>query len=156
VTLEDIEMNHSDTASEINNDNAAINSDILSKLTGQMERNRYPFRQAHFENTKVKFIEEGIADEPAFVEYTISKDCPFEVNKIKNDGVDDIFLVIPGTSTCEILKVSNDTLTLAGFNVSSNNDYHIIYKKQNKNIECSDGFRRSNSRWLINLQPPWW
>ena len=130
VTLEDIEVNESDTAREINNDNAVINSDsIIKKLKGKWKENEYPFREVHFENTKVKFIEEGVAAESAFREYTISKDCPFEVNNIKNAGGDDIFLVIAETSTCEIINVSNDTLTLNGFNVSSNSDYHIIYKR---------------------------
>ncbi len=31
--------------------------------------------------------------------------------------------------SCEILKVSNNTLTLSGFNVSNGHDYKIVYSK---------------------------
>ena len=115
---------------QINNDLNTINTNnIIQNLQGKWKETEYPFRQVHFVNNTVKFIEEGIADELAFVEYTISKDCPFEVNNLKNAGDDDIFLVMAEAGTCEILKVSNDTLTLSGFNVSSKSDYQIIYKK---------------------------
>lgn len=130
VTLEDIEINEADTTREMNSEISAIEREnIIENLQGKWKETEYPFREAHFVNTTVKFIEEGVAEEPAFREYTISKDCPFEVNNIKNAGDDDIFIIIPGTSTCEIINVSGDTLTLTGFNVSSNSDYHIIYKK---------------------------
>lgn len=130
VTLEDIEVNESDTAREINNDNAAINSDsIIKNLQGKWKETEYPFREVHFENTKVKFNEEGVAEETVFRKYSISKDCPFEVNNLKNAGEDDIFLVMEEARTCEIIKVTDSTLTLSGFNVSSNSDYNIVYKK---------------------------
>ena len=130
VILQDIEINEADASRKINNEISAIDREsIIENLQGKWKEIEYPFREAHFENTTVKFIEEGVAGEPAFREFTISKDCPFDVNNIKNAGDDDIFLIIPGTSTCEIINVSKDTLTLSGFNVSSNIDYHIIYKK---------------------------
>jgi len=130
VTLEDIEVNELDTAREINNDNAAINSDsIIKNLQGKWKETEYSFREVHFENTKVKFNEEGVAEETVFRKYSISKDCPFEVNNLKNAGEDDIFLVMEEARTCEIIKVTDSTLTLSGFNVSSNSDYNIVYKK---------------------------
>ena|SRR5690606_6652698 len=130
VTIEDIEVNESDTAREINNDNAAINSDsIIKNLQGKWKETEYSFREVHFENTKVKFNEEGVAEETVFRKYSISKDCPFEVNNLKNAGEDDIFLVMEEARTCEIIKVTDSTLTLSGFNVSSNSDYNIVYKK---------------------------
>ena len=130
VILKDIEINEADTSRVMTNEISPVDRDnIIESIQGKWKETEYPFREAHFENTTVKFIEEGVAEEPAFLEYNISKECPFQVNNIKNAGADDIFLVIAETSTCEILKVTVNTLTLSGFNVSSNDDYHIIYKK---------------------------
>ena len=130
VTLEDIEINDADTAGEMSNELSAFEREtIIENLQGKWKETEYPFREVHFEKATVKFIEEGVAEEPAFQEYSISKDCPFEVNNIKNATANDIFLVMSDAGTCEIINVSNDTLKLSGFNVSSNSDYHIIYKK---------------------------
>ncbi len=130
VTLEGIEINDADTTREMTNEISANKREsIIQNLQGKWKETEYPFRDAHFENSTVKFIEEGVAEEPVFQEYAISKECPLEVNNIKNVSVDDIFLVITETGICEILKVSNDTLILSGFNVSSNSDYQIVYKK---------------------------
>ena len=130
AAVDDKEPGNAEIPGQINNDINTINSNnIIQNLQGKWKELEYPFRQAHFVNNTVKFIEEGIADEPAFVEYTISKNCPLQVNNLKNAGEDDIFLVMAEAGTCEILKVSNDTLTLSGFNVSSKSDYQIIYKK---------------------------
>lgn len=130
VILQDIETNEADASRKMNNEISAIDREtIIENLQGKWKETEYPFREAHFENTTVKFIEEGVAEEPAFLKYTISKECPFEVNNIKNASGDDLFLVMADASTCEILNVSGDTLTLSGFNVSSESDYNIIYKK---------------------------
>ena len=130
VVVKDNEPGNAEIPGQINNDLNTINTNnIIQNLQGKWKETEYPFRQVHFVNNTVKFIEEGIADEPAYVEYTISKNCPLQVNNLKNAGEDDIFLVMAEAGTCEILKVSNDTLTLSGFNVSSKSDYQIIYKK---------------------------
>lgn len=130
AAVDDKEPGNAEIPGQINNDLNTINTNnIIQNLQGKWKETEYPFREAHFDNTTVKFIEEGIADEPAYVEFTISKECPFKVNNKKNAGDDDIFLLMAEARTCEILKVSNDTLTLSGFNVSSNRDYQIMYKK---------------------------
>ena len=130
AAVDDKEPGNAEIPGQINNDLNTINTNnIIQNLQGKWKETEYPFRQVHFVNNTVKFIEEGVAEEPAFQEYTISRDCPFEVNNLKNAGEDDIFLVMAEAGTCEIVKVSNDTLTLSGFNVSSNRDYQIMYKK---------------------------
>lgn len=72
---------------------------------------------------------EGVAGGTNVRGIYLSKECPFQVNNIKIGSADDIFLVMSKAGTCEIINVSNDTLNLSGFNVFSNSDYHIIYKK---------------------------
>ena len=47
----------------------------------------------------------------------------------KNATADDIFLVLSEAGTCEIINLTDNTLTLGGFNASSNSDYQIVYKK---------------------------
>lgn len=102
---------------------------IIKQLQGKWKESEYPFRIAHFKGTTVKFIEEGTETEPIFREFKISKNCSFDVNNLKNAHSEDVFLVIVEAKSCEILKVSNNTLTLSGFNVSDNHDYKIVYSK---------------------------
>ena len=102
---------------------------IIKKLQGKWKESEYPFRMAHFKNTTVEFIEEGTDTEPTFREFKISKHCPFVVNNLKNVQSGDIFLITVEAKACEILKVSDTTLTLSGFNVSSGHDYNIVYNK---------------------------
>jgi PBP1b-binding outer membrane lipoprotein LpoB len=102
---------------------------MINKLQGKWKESEYPFRAAHFINTTVKFNEEGAEREPTFREFKISKNCPFEVNNIKNAQSEDVFLVIIEAKSCEILKVSNTTLTLSGFNISNGQDYKLVYSK---------------------------
>jgi hypothetical protein len=124
-----VEKTNADSSPKMNNDPAIDTDSIVNVLQGKWKETEYPYRLAHFENTTVKFVEEGVAEEPTFKEYTISNHCPFEVNNIKNAGAKELFLIMPGAKTCEILKLSGDTLLLNGFNVSTNSDYNIIYKK---------------------------
>lgn len=124
------ELNNKGASQEKKSVTAIIDSaGIINKLQGKWKESEYPFREAHFKNTTVKFIEEGTEKEPAFREFKISKNCPFDVNNIKNAQSEDIFLVMAEAKSCEILKVSNGTLTLSGFNVSNGNDYKIVYSK---------------------------
>ena len=129
VVVKDVVLEDTETTTEINIDVSANRDSIIKNLQGKWRESEYPYRVAHFENTTVKFIEEGVVEEPTFREYTISNECPFQVNNIKNAGDDDIFLVIAEARTCEIIKVSDSTLTLSGFNISSNSNYSIVYKK---------------------------
>lgn len=130
ANTENIDIKNADIASQINNDISAIERDSIIKiLKGKWKETEYPFRLAHFEKATVKFIEEGVAAEPTFKTYNISRNCPYQVNNIKNAAAKEIFLVMVPDSTCEILKIYNDTLTLSGFNVSTNSNYQIIYKK---------------------------
>lgn len=125
-----IELDSNKTSQKRNNVTTTFDSaSIVNKLQGKWKESEYPFRVAHFKNTTVKFNEEGIEKEPAFREFKISKDCPFDVNNIKNAQSEDIFLVMAEAKSCEILKVSNNTLTLSGFNASNGNDYKIVYSK---------------------------
>ena len=128
-TEKNVEKTNADSSSKMNN-NPTIDMDrIVNVLQGKWKETEYPYRLAHFENTTVKFVDEGVAEEPTFKEYTISNHCPFEVNNIKNPGANELFLIMPGAKTCESLKLSGDTLILNGFNVTTNSDYNIIYKK---------------------------
>lgn len=124
----EVKTKNSTTASS--SGKSAINRDSISHLLqGKWREAEYPFRLAQFENNQVKFIEEGIAASPAFKEYNISNECPFEVNNISNAGPNDHFLVIPGEGRCEILTLANDTLILGGFSTNTNTGYQIIYQR---------------------------
>ncbi len=128
--VKDPGLKSKDTTAEMKNEVTTKEHDlIIKKLQGNWKETEYPFRTAQFKNTTVKFTEEGVAAEPAFREFRISQDCPFKVNNIKNARTNDLFLVMAEAGTCEILMVSNDTLTLSGFNESSNSEYKIIYSK---------------------------
>lgn len=111
--------------SEVSIDTASI----IQKLQGEWKETVYPFRRAHFQESKVKFTEEGIAEQPSFREYKISDKCTFEVNNTKNAKPSDIFLVLVETKACEILNISKDTLILSGFSANTNTDYKIIYQR---------------------------
>ena len=102
---------------------------MMKELQGEWKEIQYPFRVAHFKDTTVKFIEEGVIAPPAFKEFKLSQHCPFEVNNLKNAKPSAIFLVMPEAKTCDIITVANDTLALSGFNVSSNENYRIVYTK---------------------------
>ena len=106
---------------------------IVKGLPGEWKEVEYPFRRAHFKRSEVKFIEEGIVEEPAYQEYKISATCPFDVNNIKTASAGDLFLVMSSSRTCEIIKVAGDSLTLTGFNASSNSNYSIVYKRVGRN-----------------------
>lgn len=118
------------TAPQTKNQTKTIDTDsIIAKLQGAWKEPEYPFRVAHFKDTTVKFIEEGVIEPPAFKEFKISRHCSFRVNNLKNAKPADVFLVLPEAKACDIITVSNDTLTLSGFNVSSNENYRIVYAK---------------------------
>ena len=125
-------ITNTDTSLEINkNETVTDSNQIIENLQGEWKEPEYPFRRAQFKNTRVKFIEEGLEEEPAFKEYKILKECPYEVNNIKNANPDDVFLVMIKDKTCEIIKISNDNLTLSGYSSNTNNNYKIVYKKMN-------------------------
>lgn len=118
------------TSQKHENDSSTIDREaIISRLQGKWREPEYPFGVALYKDTLVKFIEEGVVEEPRFREYEISKECPFEVNNIKNVRPDDIILVVAEAGTCEKLQISNDTLTLSGFNMHTGREYDRIYKK---------------------------
>jgi len=124
------ERANKEASQENKNVNDVIDSaGIVSKLQGKWKESEYPFRVAHFKNETVKFIEEGTEKDPAFREFKVSNHCPFEVNNIKNAQAEDVFLIMSEAKSCEILKISNNTLTLSGFNISSGEDYKIVYRK---------------------------
>lgn len=100
---------------------------IIRELQGNWRETEYPFRMAEFKDSRVKFIEEGIVEEPRFQEYKISGNCPLEVNNIKNTGPEGLILVLIENKRCEKLKVITDTLTLSGFNANTGAEYHIVY-----------------------------
>lgn len=113
-------------------DSLIINSDsIINKLQGEWKEIEYPFRHVHFKDTMVKFTEEGVVEAPTFKAFNISNICPFKVNNIKNTTTNDIFLVMNACETCDILKVSNDTLILSGYSTNTQADYNIIYTRVN-------------------------
>lgn len=101
---------------------------IIENLQGKWKETEYPYRTAEFKNATVKFIEEGIVEEPKFQTFEIVAQCPFSVNNIKNIKPGEAILALPETQRCEKLKISNDSLILSGFSTNSNEDYTIIYK----------------------------
>lgn len=127
------EINTTETSQDLENEISTGDREvIIKKLQGDWKEPEYPFRVAQFNDTLVKFIEEGVVEEPEFQEYKISTACPFEVNNIKNVAPDDIILVLVEAGTCEKLQVSNNTLILSGFSVNTGSEYRIVYKKWNK------------------------
>ena len=100
---------------------------IVHALQGVWKETGYPFRTAEFKDAAVKFIEEGVAEKPEFKTFTVSGRCPYTVNNIRDVRSNDLFLVLTGDERCEKLKISGDTLSLSGFNVSSNRNYNIVY-----------------------------
>ena len=101
---------------------------IIENLQGKWKETEYPYRTAEFKNATVKFIEEGIVEEPKFQTFEIVSQCPFSVNNIKNVKPGEAILALPETQRCEKLKISNDSLILSGFSTNSNENYSIIYK----------------------------
>lgn len=104
-------------------------SKIINQLQGKWKEIEYPFRTAVFVQSTVKFVEEGIVDEPKFENFELSKTCPFNNNNMIDIKPNDIILTLLESNRCEKLRVSNDTLTLTGFSTNTNEDYFIIYKK---------------------------
>ena len=101
----------------------------IMSLQGKWREPKYPFRQVHFRESTVKFIEEGVAEAPAFRKFRIAKECPFEVNNLKNLGPEDKVLVLEEAGACEKFEVSEDLLILSGHNVSTGRDYDIVYER---------------------------
>lgn len=127
---ENSELNTTETSQKLKSEPSKIDwNAIVRDLQGNWKEQEYPFRLAQFKDTLVKFIEEGVVEEPKFQEYKISKECPFEVNNIKNVEPDDIILVMVEAGTCKKLQISNNTLILSGFNVHTESDYRIVYEK---------------------------
>lgn len=123
-------LNTNDSQKEAENEIPMVDPGaLIQELQGYWRETEYPYRVAEFQDSLVKFIEEGIAEEPKFQEYKISGDCPFEVNNIINIVPEDLILVMIENKTCEKLKVSNDILTLSGFNVNTGTEYQIVYKR---------------------------
>lgn len=130
TTAKNSALNPNDTVQQKSIETAAIDTvSILNNLQGKWKEPAYPFRLAHFKDSTVKFVEEGVVEKPTFKAFRISTQCPFEVNNLKNAGTGDLFLVMLEARACEIVKVSNDTLTLSGFNVNTGSDYNIIYTR---------------------------
>jgi len=102
---------------------------MLNNLQGNWREAEYPFRTAEFTNTRVKFIEEGVEQAPAFEDFSLSNQCPYTVNNIKGAAPASVFLVLPKFKRCEIISVQNDTLTLSGFNTNTRSNYEIVYLK---------------------------
>ncbi len=104
-------------------------SKIINQLQGKWKEIEYPYRTAEFVQSTLKFVEEGIVDEPKFENFELSKTCRFDNNNIVDIKPSDIILTLLESNRCEKLQVSNDTLTLTGFSTNTNEDYFIIYKK---------------------------
>ena len=123
------ELNNSDTSQVSSNESIQERTVNIQNLLGKWKEIEYPFRLLHFTDSTVKLTEEGVVEAPRFKAYKISNTCPFEVNNIKNTKSDDNFLVMTQDSTCEIIKLSNDTLTLSGYSTHTNSDYKIYFGK---------------------------
>ncbi|UJH91400.1 hypothetical protein LZ575_01030 [Antarcticibacterium sp. 1MA-6-2] len=106
-----------------------IREEIIEKLQGSWRESEYPFRVAHFKDSLVKFIEEGVVEEPVFEEFKVENKCPFNVNNIKTVKPDDIILVMVEAGKCDKLRISNNTLVLSGFSTNTKSDYNIVYEK---------------------------
>src|SRR5690606_20107174 len=104
-------------------------SKIIDQLQGKWKEIEYPYRTAEFVQSTVKFVEEGIVNEPKFENFELSKTCSFNNNNMIDIKPNDIILTLLESNRCEKLRVSNDTLTLTGFSTNTNEDYFIIYKK---------------------------
>lgn len=102
---------------------------IIEKLQGKWKESEYPFRSAEFKNQSVKFIEEGMVEEPRFKTFEISSKCPFEVNNIKYVDTNTTILSINEDKRCEKLKTEDETLILSGYSTNTEMEYEIVYKK---------------------------
>ncbi len=105
---------------------------INKSLQGIWREREYPFRQIHFEKNQMKFIEEGVVEEPRFKEFKISRECPFDVKNIVSTSPEDIFLVMVEDESCENLKIENNILNLSGYNFSSQSDYTMAFERVEK------------------------
>lgn len=103
---------------------------IIENLQGKWKEIEYPYRTVDFENSTVKFVEEGTLDKPRFQKFAISTNCRFDNNNIRDVRSRELILTLPNKNRCEKLKVSNDTLTLSGFSTNTNSEYKIIYLKE--------------------------
>ncbi|WP_335966740.1 hypothetical protein [Galbibacter sp. PAP.153] len=107
-------------------------SEIIKRLQGSWKEAEYPFRKVEFKNSTVKFTEEGLSEAPRFKAFKIYAECPFDNNNIQNVKPTDTIISITEDKHCEKLKISNNTLTLSGYNATTKSDYEMEYKKQNK------------------------
>ncbi len=106
------------------------NAKIIEQLQGKWKENEYPFRTAEFKNSTVKFIEEGIPNEPEFEKFEISQNCQFDNSNIQDLKLTDIILILPEKKFCQKLAVSKDTLILSGYSTNSSKEYKITYLKR--------------------------
>lgn len=104
-------------------------TEFINDLQGIWKETAYPFRKAEFKDSEVKFTEEGITEKPQFKTFEISQECSFENNNIRDVSLYELIIRIPEDERCEKIKISNDSLILSGYNVASENDYHIVYMK---------------------------
>ena len=127
----EVSTTNPETSQKAKINSSAVNStEMIERLQGEWREPEYPFRRAEFENSTVKFTEEGLVEEPKFEEFEISEQCHFdsEAEDIKST---DPFIVMLDDKTCQRIKISNDTLTFSGFSSNTNSTYHITYKKVN-------------------------
>jgi len=55
---------------QIENDSPSIDTtEIIKKLQGMWKEAEYPYRRAQFRNSTVKFVEEGVPENPAFKKF---------------------------------------------------------------------------------------
>ncbi len=120
------ELNNTDTSLNRTSHESTFN---VENLKGKWKEFEYPFRQLDFKDSTVKLTEEGTEEAPRYKPYKILNACPFTVNNMKNAESSDDFLVMTEDSSCEIIKLSNDTLTLSGFSSNTMSDYKISFGK---------------------------
>ncbi|WP_027377923.1 hypothetical protein [Kaistella palustris] len=99
---------------------------LAKSLQGKWKEVEYPFRTVEFQNSTVKFVEEGTANDPKFEKYELGTQCPYENTNIKA-GNEKMLLILPEKRVCEQIDLSNDTLTLSGYSTNTNSDYKILY-----------------------------
>ncbi|WP_068593520.1 hypothetical protein [Cochleicola gelatinilyticus] len=103
---------------------------IQKQLQGVWKEAEYPFRKVEFKDWMVKLTEEGVSGSSTFETYALAGSCRFANTNIKDVTPTTLLLTLTESERCEKMNLTDTTLTLSGFNTSSNANYEIVYLKQ--------------------------
>ena len=100
---------------------------LIEHLQGVWRDPEYPYNRVEFQQSKLKMVEEGVAEPVRFQPYTLGHRCPYDVGNMINNQPHDTILIWEESERCEKLTIRSDTLTLSGYNAHSESMYSMDY-----------------------------